>query len=181
MTEDWLWVAGFEGLYEVSKFGGIRSVARTVTELSGRVRRWQLKLIKANVRRDGYLQVTLSKDGRIYTRRFHTLVAAAFCKNQYGSECVNHMDGDKENNRADNLEWTTFSWNNSHALALGLRKTVCGERHVQAKLSEKQVMEIRSRRSEPRWKVGRDYGVTGNTITDILHGRSWTHLPWPSG
>lgn len=101
MTEVWRDVSGFEGLYQVSDRGRVRNLR------TGRL------LSPDNVR--GYLRYTLSKGGYIERRRAHRLVAEAFVPNPENKPQVNHINGDKADNRPANLEWCTGSENQTHS------------------------------------------------------------------
>lgn len=106
-TEEWKPVVGYEGLYEVSSLGRVRS------------RQGLLRQSLAN----RYPSVHLSRDGKQATHRVHRLVASAFIPNPDGRETVNHIDGDRTNNAALNLEWVTTSENVRHAHhSLGTRE-----------------------------------------------------------
>lgn len=106
MTEKWKPVRGYEGLYEVSNLGSVRSLPRQAGKfrIKGRV----LKQAKG---RTGYLLVGLSKDGITKTVGVHRLVAEAFVENPEHKETVNHINEDKADNRANNLEWLTLREN----------------------------------------------------------------------
>lgn len=106
--ELWKDVPGYEGFYQVSSLGRI---AR-----GGRVRK-----LKKDHR--GYFVLTLCKKGIEKDWKIHRLVALAFLPNPEGKRVVNHIDGDKLNNRVENLEWATHSENMMHAYANGLRLT----------------------------------------------------------
>ncbi len=130
LAEEWRDVKGYEGLYQVSNLGRARSFHNQY----GRV-------IKPVLTQKGYLQVTLSKNGKSRTRPLHILVAQAFIPNPLNKPQVNHMDGNPLNNRFDNLEWATSKENIQHAYKTGLAKS--GANHKNAKLTEYQVKEIR--------------------------------------
>jgi len=98
----WKQVSGYENVYEINEFGDLR---RCGCE----------KLIKKLNRKDGYLQYVLSKDGIRKSRKIHRLVADAFVENPNNYNVVNHIDGNKTNNYYKNLEWCTYSHNNTHA------------------------------------------------------------------
>lgn len=172
--EEWRPIAELDGTYEVSSFGRLRSVPRTLVD----GREWRGKVLRLTTAR-GYPSACVSHRGKKVTVRLHRAVASAFCARPDGCDVVNHLDGDRTNNRPANLEWTTHSGNNVHALAAGLRDTVRGERHVRAKLTDEQVMAIRARSNEPRALVAKEFSVTAATIGDIVHRRSWMHLPGP--
>lgn len=97
--EKWKSVSGYEGLYWVSNLGRVRS-----TE----------KVLKPTLNSKGYERVGLHKNGSLKTVYVHRLVACAFIPNPEGKPQVNHMDEDKRNNRADNLEWCTPLYNNTY-------------------------------------------------------------------
>ena len=116
--EVWKPIAGYEGLYEVSTYGRVRRIFR--------YGRPYITLCKPKITRDGYFESTLVKDNKSKSIRTHRLVATAFCDNPDGKKEVNHIDGDKLNNFAENLEWCTSSENQIHAYRLGLQKVSGG-------------------------------------------------------
>lgn len=100
--EVWKDVKGYEGLYQISDMGRVWSV---------QTQRYLKPQIKS-----GYENVNLySKNGKMKTERVHRLVALMFCDKAEGCTVVNHINGNKRDNRADNLEWTTVSGNTKHA------------------------------------------------------------------
>ena len=111
--EIWKDIPEFEGIYEVSNMGRIRSLSRIVR--SGRGNRINPTVIlKPAIGQWGYEQVCLRKDGKKYTKRVNRLVAQAFIPNPNNLPQVNHIDGDKTNNCVDNLEWCDASHNMKH-------------------------------------------------------------------
>ena len=104
--ETWRPVVGYEGLYEVSDFGDVRSLNYLHT---GKTR--VLKLIKE---KKGYLLVNLYKEGKMKMYKAHRLVAQAFIDNPDNLPEVNHIDEDKTNNRVSNLEWCNHIYNSNH-------------------------------------------------------------------
>ena len=105
-------VEGFEGLYLVSNYGNIMSLNYGNFGIT--------KLLKPVNHHGGYKVVHLTKNRKVYNRMVHTLVAKAFISNPKNKPLVNHKDGNKHNNRADNLEWVTYKENKAHAIATGL-------------------------------------------------------------
>ena len=99
MTEAWKSIDGYEGLYEVSNTGLVRSLNFNNT---GRA-----KLMKPRKPQDAYLSVNLCKNGKHKSIKLHRLVASAFIPNPLNLETVNHRDEDKTNNNVSNLEWLT--------------------------------------------------------------------------
>lgn len=120
-TEIWKPVKGFDH-YEVSDKGNVRSLDRTVVYKDGRKYRYKGVVLKQGVDPKGYPQVSLKVDAVPHTLRVHRLVANAFVDKQKTNERleVNHIDGDKSNNLAENLEWVTSSENTRKGYELGL-------------------------------------------------------------
>lgn len=112
MFEDTKWVEGYDGLYAVSRCGRVYSLVHN----KNRRRR---ELEQSACGRNRYLSVQLSKGGVKKRYSVHRLVAIAFIPNPHNYPCVNHMDGDRMNNDADNLEWVTHSQNSKHAVSIG--------------------------------------------------------------
>lgn len=100
---------GFEHDYAIAKDGRILSL---LTD----------QIIKTSVNSNGYLKVTLWKDGKYCTRQVHLLVAQQFIPNPNNLPVVNHIDGNKQNPNMNNLEWCTYSENTQHAFNTGLIK-----------------------------------------------------------
>lgn len=124
---EWRSVKGYEGLYEVCDHGLVRSVDRKTT--GNRSRMIFGKVLRAGVNSRGYLVVSLCKDGKPKMMRVHRLVAEAFIPNNNGHPCINHKDGNPQNNHVSNLEWCTQKENVQHAYDTGLRKrTICKEK-----------------------------------------------------
>lgn len=119
--ELWKDIKGFEGIYQVSNLGNIRSLDRkTNTAIKNQnyvVKKG--KMIKPHVAM-GYYALSLSKGNKIITQRVHKLVAQTFIPNPENKPCVNHKDGNKLNNRIDNLEWCSHKENAQHAHRTGL-------------------------------------------------------------
>jgi len=140
IVEQWKPVVGYEGLYEVSDQGRVKT-------LHGK--RWSgshwfnvpCRIMKATIGRQGYPVVQLTKNGKGKTCTIHTLVLSAFlCPKPIGQEC-RHLNGNKEDSRLCNLAWGFPSENTDDRIKHGTMP--CGVNHHNAKLTEKQVREIR--------------------------------------
>lgn len=118
--EKWYPIAGYENEYMVSNLGKVKSLVRPIRSLYGEKKKTTERILKPYVVLSGYEQVTLSKNGLFRNVRVHKLVADAFVANPGRNSIINHKDGNKRNNRADNLEWCTQSRNVIHAYETGL-------------------------------------------------------------
>lgn len=121
MLEEWKDISGFEGQYQVSNLGRVRSLDRWVRAVSGGCYKISGQLMRAADNGSGYLFVVMCKHSKYTQRLVHRLVAEAFIPNPENKRTVNHKDGNRQNNYVDNLEWATSSENNKHAYKLGLR------------------------------------------------------------
>ena len=107
-------IAGFEGRYQISKNGEVWCYPNRQTGY-----RWKKKA--TYISKNGYERVNLYFGGKAYGYSVHRLVACAYIPNPQGKKYVNHKDGNKRRNHADNLEWATAKENDQHAQRLGLR------------------------------------------------------------
>lgn len=112
------------------------------------------------------------------TKLVHRLVAQAFIPNPENKSQVNHKDGNKLNNSVENLEWCTVKENTIHAFEHGLRNgdAVKGEKQWNSKLTEDQVLDIRSRKGELLKNISLEFGVSVPTISMIRNNKVWKHL-----
>lgn len=163
--EIWKPVVNYDGFYEVSSRGSVRS-------LGGRRGSSKRILKQADVK--GYLCLALSVNGVRRTRLAHRLVAEVFLDNPLGLTEVNHKDGNKRNNCVENLEWTTHADNIAHAVRTKLTDNT-GQNHGMHKFSEQAAVFIRTTKIAPRI-LAKKYGISDRTVSDIRRGKSWKHL-----
>lgn len=114
-NEIWRKIPEFEQNYEVSNLGRVRSIHGYGGVPSGHIK-------ATNVCSKGYSIIKLYRDNKCFNDLIHRCVAKAFIPNPTSKETVNHIDGNKQNNCVENLEWVTYSENHLHAFATGLRK-----------------------------------------------------------
>lgn len=125
--ENWLKVKGFEGLYEVSDLGRVRSLDRNIKQLNNGtecIRFYKGKLLTLKKEKNGYFTVHLRNREISKHLKVHRLVAQAFIDNPKQKPLVNHKNGVKVDNRASNLEWCTAKENSQHALNNNLHNPV---------------------------------------------------------
>lgn len=124
MKEIWKDIAGFEGWYQVSNMGRVRSLDREIVFNNGNsdhaIMIKKGKILSITKQTQGYSQVGLCKNGTQKSYRLNRLVAIAFIQNPMQKPEVNHIDGNKDNNRVDNLELVTSKENQQHAIKTGL-------------------------------------------------------------
>lgn len=174
MTEKWAQIEGFEGFYEVSDLGNVRSVERIVPRLRfGKVEQMLRKSspVRQNKNRKGYPEVTLSREATRSCFRVHRLVAAAFVEGET-KEQVNHINSIRDDNRAVNLEWCSCQENIAHAIANDPNNW--GKKPVIALEDGKIVHSFQSVKDAER------AGFHGGGVSAAATGRLQTHagLKW---
>lgn len=180
-TELWVDVTGYEGYYQVSSLGRIRSLPRIVGGGNG-PRRYPGRMMKPDCY-GPYDMVELSRNGisRLYT--VHRLIAIAFVPNPYEKPEVNHKDGNKRNNAINNLEWATDKENSQHAALNGLLAT--GGRNGNAKTTDRQAVVIYHKYRTGRLRIRElaiRYGYSEPGIKMVINrGARILNLPpiWP--
>lgn len=163
--EVWRWIEGYEGLYMVSNLGRVMSVP-TVSQRGGHEYRKPGMEIKSHDNGRGYKFVALYKDGSPLLRTVHRLVASAFLENPEEKPEVNHKDGDKANNKADNLEWVTKSENMLHA------SEVLHAMDFNQRFTEGEIMAIRADGRTER-EIAAEYGASQSAINQIRTGKTY--------
>ena len=169
MNEEWRPVVGYEGLYEVSSTGNVKTVFERA---NGSLPR----LLKPYRPKGDYARTGLTKNGKVKMLYIHRLVARAFI-----GECpkgceVNHIDHDRTNNHYFNLEYVTRKENIAWSMKAGRR--AIGEKHYKARLTREQVEQIRLAyaTNDPRpsqLQLAEQYGVHMTTINHIITNRTW--------
>ncbi len=170
--EIWKPVVGFEGLYEISNIGRVKSKHKF-----GRPAKDGILSLQKNHK--GYLRVHLSGYGKGYTVVVHRLVLEAFVSPQPSViHESNHKNGIKSDNRKENLEWVTPKENNRHSVENGFWHPHKGEAHGMAKLKAIDIPTIRADEGqESAYKIAKRYGVKPQTIYSIWKRRLWKHIP----
>lgn len=114
-SEIWKDIVGYEGMYQVSNMGNVKSLERILINKIGVKKKYSGRLLHKNKSTDGYVQAILSKDCICKSINIHTLVAIAFIENPENKKEVNHINGIKIDNHVGNLEWLTHQENMDHA------------------------------------------------------------------
>lgn len=119
MSEEWKQISGYEGLYEVSNLGRVRSMAHEEVKKDGSTFHRSARMVHQKMNKDGYSVVRLTKECNVKYYVVHILVARAFVDGWFDGAEVNHKDFDRVNNRSDNLEWTTHKENVAYTIRAG--------------------------------------------------------------
>lgn len=133
--EIWRDIDDYIGLYQVSNMGRVKSVERVIWDNRGYYKTVPERILKAGKINGGYMQVGLCKEGKTKKYLVHQLVASAFVENPEGYKEINHISEDKTNNKAENLEWCSRSYNVNY----GTRNNRMAEKLRGMKQSEEQI------------------------------------------
>lgn len=166
-TEKWKDIKQYNGLYQVSNLGRVKSLPRNTT--NG-------KILSPN-KSTSYYRICLVKNGFIKSFAIHRLVAITFIRNPLDKRYVNHKDGNRQNNNVCNLEWVTPSENNYHAFKNDLSKSLKGSKHPLAKLSEDDVIKIRELGNKyTQQYIAKMFNISFQEISDIINRKKWKHI-----
>lgn len=167
-NEIWKSIPDYEGLYEVSNLGRVRSLGKYYTETFNGIQKTMYsppKMLSCHYDSDGYLRVSLCKDRKVKCYPLHRLIAFAFIPKIEGKEQINHINGVKDDNRIENLEWCTPKENTIHAHRTGLCG-INGKSKQVAKLNEQgEILEV----YESARQASIDCGLSGvnSNITKV--------------
>jgi hypothetical protein len=169
MREEWKDIKGYEGLYQVSNYGRIRSLDRYIIYKNGKVifKRGQFKRIRKDSR-DLYMLVDLSKDDSRETKLVHRLVADAFIRNQNNLPQVNHKDENKKNNNADNLEWCNQKYNTNYGTCIA--RIVKNNKDNYERLSKNVVCLNDMKVFKSTIEAGNYYNVDCSNVSRVCNG-----------
>jgi hypothetical protein len=141
-------IKGYEGLYAITKDGKVWSYPKY---------RHKGKFLIPYLRKDGYLSVGLFKDKKPKRMSVHRLVALAYIENHENKPEINHLDGNKSNNKVDNLEWVTSSENQIHAIKNGLQRFT--EKHRLAAIETGRKNGLKGKGKQKKKKIPNELGV----------------------
>ena len=167
-------IKGYEGLYEISNHGNVKSLAKT----------WSVgvkgdTILKPGGWEENYVHVVLSMDKVKRHLLVHRLVALHFCDNPNNYPVVNHKNSNRRDNYYGNLEWATQKQNVQHGYEHGYMEGRKGLRHHNCKLSEYQISEIKKMYNEKygsQKEIAKVFNIKQSQVSRIVTGRRWSHI-----
>jgi len=176
--ETWKDIPNYEGYYQISNHGRVKSLLRTVIKITGRKQTMPEKIL--SLHNDGeYLSIMMYKNNIAKRYRIHKLVALCFIKPDINRLHINHIDGNKVNNYVGNLERCTPSENGKHAVKNGftIMPNIQGTNNGRCKLTPEQVLEIRSLNGLMTQKsIANKFNIKPAQVSTIINRKGWTHI-----
>ena len=183
--ETWKDIPNYVGFYQISNLGNVRSLEREITRRDGLIKRFHSQRLRPGIASNGYLTVSLSKNGIGTTYLIHRMIGDAFILNTKNKAEINHKDGNKLNNSISNLEWVSSSENSIHAHKSGLIIFTSERRHNHSiskkgiknpasKLTEKDIIDIKSLLETKKQKeISAIYNINQSVVSRIKNNKTW--------
>lgn len=164
--EIWKDIKDYEGLYQVSNLGRVKSFHKKGIRI--------LADVESNC---GYLSIKLCKNGHIIRKSIHRLVLENFIQIDNNKRVCNHIDGNKKNNKLGNLQWTTQSQNIRHSIyVLGNNTAKIGSKNPSSKLLENDVLNIRRNKNDTIKIICEKYKISQRCYYKIINRETWKHI-----
>ncbi|MEK6883483.1 MAG: NUMOD4 domain-containing protein [Nanoarchaeota archaeon] len=174
MEEIWMDIKEYEGMYQISSFGRVKSLDR----IDNTNRHIKERILKPGKNNGGYFNVVLSKKNNMKTFKVHRLVALAFLPNTYNYPQVNHKNDIRTDNRLENLYWGTQKENVYDAIRSGKFRLDqnCGEKFYGAKLNNEKIIMIKQMWNTNNFfqrEIAGKFNISRSNVSEIVNNRSW--------
>lgn len=170
MQEIWRDIQGYEGLYQVSNLGRVKSLKRKTINN----RCFKERILKTGLETVGYYSVVLCKEKQ-KTKTIHRLVAETFIPNPNNYPCVNHKNGIKTDNRIENLEWCTYRENTKHAIdVIQTNKGPVGNKNHCKQISQYDLQHNFIRKWDSLTSASKYLNITPSAISQCLNNKNET-------
>ena len=170
IIEEWKSIKDFDGYY-INKEGQVKSTRS--------YKGTKEKILKGSTNQQGYKTINLIKDGKVFTKTLHRLLAQTFIENPNNYPCINHIDGNILNNSLDNLEWCTYSHNNKEAYRLGLKQSRIKPKKVVQLDKDYKILNVFESLQQIKKNLGFNIGNIGevcNKNRKTAHGYIWRYV-----
>jgi hypothetical protein len=176
MKEVWKDIVGYEGSYQISNKGRVKSLKRIIYRSDG-VKQSYGGLLKTQYKsKRGYMISSLCKNGKSQKSKIHRLIAIHFIPNPDNKPKINHIDGNKLNNNLDNLEWCTDMENSQHAWKTGLIDNK-GSKNGMSKLTKSEVLNIRNLKGKITYReIAEKHNISNANAWLIANKKRWKHI-----
>ena len=180
MSTEIIWkdVINYEGIYMVNQYGVIKSLDHIVYHKDGKKRLQKGRNIKYSKSKKGYIQVSLNKNCIKFNTSVHRVMAIAFLNNPFNKPQINHINGIKDDNRLENLEWCTNKENQLHAIRNNLIHPNYGENHHMSKIPNSHIAGIREeiKNGKPMRIIAERYSMSITAISNIKNRKTYINI-----